>query len=310
MSDRFPTASAARDAVALAAAGRPWRAAAGPDAMRRRLASRRIARRPIAIVSWTVLALLVGVAVFGPLLVPTNPLFQTSSALLPAGSAGHLLGTDDLGRDELARLVYGARPLVLVSLAATALAGLLGVAVGTVAGYLGGRVEGLLMRVVDLGLALPSVMLIILLVAGLGTGPAGLILGIGISLAPGTARIARALAARERSRDYVTAARLGGARAPGIMLGELLPNMAGQLLAQAAMTLSVAAGFEAGLSYIGLGIQPPTPDWGYMVAEGQQFLYGAPSLVVLPAVATVIFVVACNFVADDLRDAFDPAYGR
>jgi ABC-type dipeptide/oligopeptide/nickel transport system permease subunit len=283
--------------------------AAGPYAVRHRLARRRFARRPLAVVSWTVMTLLLVVAVFGPLLAPANPLLQTSSALLPVGSSGHLLGTDDLGRDELARLVYGARPLVLISLAATALAGLLGVAVGLLAGYLGGRVEGLLMRVVDLGLALPSVMLIILLVAGLGTGPAGLIVGIGVSLAPGMARIARALAARERGRDYVVAARLGGARASAIMLGEVLPNMGGQLLAQTAMTLSVAAGFEAGLSYIGLGIQPPAPDWGYMVAEGQQFLYGAPSLVVLPALATLIFVVACNFVADDLRDAFDPADG-
>jgi peptide/nickel transport system permease protein len=278
--------------------------------VRRRLAGRRLARRPLAIVSWTVLTLLLVVAIFGPLLVRTTPLLQTSSALLPAGSPGHLLGTDDLGRDQLARLVYGARPLVLISLAATTLAGLLGAAAGLVAGYLGGRVESLLMRLVDLGLALPSVMLIILLVAGLGTGPAGLIFGIGISLAPGMARIARALAARERGRDYVIAARLGGARALAVMLGEILPNMGGQLLAQAAMTLSVAAGFEAGLSYIGLGIQPPAPDWGYMVAEGQQFLYGAPSLVVLPALATLIFVVACNFAADDLRDAFDPADGR
>ena len=212
MSDRFPSAAAA--------VGRPWRATAGPEAVRRRLARRRYARRPLAIVSWTVVALLLGVAVFGPLLVRTNPFLQTSSALLPVGSAGHLLGTDDLGRDELARLVYGARPLVLISLAATVLASLLGGAVGMVAGYLGGRVDGLLMRVVDLGLALPSVMLIILLVAGLGTGPAGLILGIGISLAPGMARIARALAVRERGRDYVTAARLGGARAHGIMLGD------------------------------------------------------------------------------------------
>jgi ABC-type dipeptide/oligopeptide/nickel transport system permease subunit len=297
------------DRFQAAAFGRSWRAVAGQDAVRR-LASRHFARRPLAIVSWMVLALLLVVAVFGPLIVRTSPLLQSSSALLPAGSPGHLLGTDDLGRDELSRLAYGARPLVLISLAATALAGLLGVTVGMVAGYLGGRVDNLLMRVVDLGLALPSVMLIILLVAGLGTGPTGLILGLGISLAPGVARIARALAAGERGRDYVVAARLGGARAPAIMLGEMLPNMGGQLLAQAAMTLSVAAGFEAGLSYVGLGIQPPTPDWGYMVAEGQQFLYGAPALDVLPALATLIFVVACNFVADDLRDGFDPADGR
>lgn len=270
------------------------------------LRRRRLARSWPAVLSWLVLAAVLLVAAVGPLLVQADPLRQTPSALLPFGSAGHPLGTDDLGRDELARLVHGARPLLLVSFAATALAAVSGTAIGLVAGYAGGVVEQALMRLVDLALAFPSILLVILLVAAAGPGTVSLIVGIGVSLAPGLARLARALTAREAARDYVVACRLGGTGTPRILVRELLPNIAGPMLAQVVMTLSIAAGFAAGLSYIGLGIQPPQPDWGYMVQAGQEFLYSAPRLVVLPATLTLLFVVACNFVGDDLRDALDP----
>ncbi|MFJ3779129.1 ABC transporter permease [Streptomyces sp. NPDC090075] len=272
----------------------------------RALRRRTLARSWPALLSWLLLTVLVLVALLGPLLVQADPLRQTSSALLAPGAPGHPLGTDDLGRDELARLVHGARPLLLVSFTATALAAGLGTLVGLVAGYTGGLVELVLMRLVDLALAFPSILLVILLVAAAGPGTVSLILGIGISLAPGLARLARALTAREAAKDYVVACRLGGTGAPRIMVREVLPNIGGPLLAQVVMTLSVAAGFAAGLSYLGLGIQPPQPDWGYMVQAGQEFLYTAPRLVVLPALLTLLFVVACNFVGDDLRDALDP----
>ena len=277
-------------------AGR-WRAA---------LRHRTLARSRLAVVSWAVVAAFVLIAVLGPLLVAADPLRQTNDALLPLGAPGHPLGTDDLGRDELARLVHGARPLLLVAFLATAVAAALGTAVGLVAGFAGGHTERVLMALVDLALAFPAILLIILVVAASRPGPASLVAGIGVSLAPGLARLARALSAREAARDYVLAARLGGTRTPRILLQEVLPNIAGPMLAQVVMTLSIAAGFAAGLSYIGLGIQPPTPDWGYMVQASQEFLYRAPRLVVLPAAATLLFTVACNFVGDDLRDALDP----
>jgi ABC-type dipeptide/oligopeptide/nickel transport system permease subunit len=257
-----------------------------------------------------VVAAFVLVALIGPVLVSADPLRQTSQALLPLGAAGHPLGTDDLGRDELARIVSGARPLLLVAFLATALATVLGTAVGLVAGSAGRRTERALMALVDLGLAFPAILLIILVVAASRPGSASLVVGIGVSLAPGLARLARALAAREAARDYVLAARLGGTRTPRILLQEILPNMAGPMLAQVVMTLSVAAGFAAGLSYLGLGIQPPTPDWGYMVQASQEFVYRAPRLVVMPALATLVFMVACNFVGDDLRDRLDPRSTR
>jgi ABC-type dipeptide/oligopeptide/nickel transport system permease subunit len=270
------------------------------------LARRSVARSVPAGLAWFVLIVFLLVAAVGPLVVRGDPLRQSNSALLSIGSPGHLLGTDDLGRDELTRLVHGARPLMVVALLATALAAVLGTAVGLAAGFLGGRLEQVLMRIVDLALAFPPILLIILLVAGTGAGVTSLVIGIGISLAPGLARLARALSAREAARDYVLAARLGGTRGPRIMLQEILPNVAGPMLAQVLMTLSVAAGFAAGLSYLGLGIQPPTPDWGYMVQAGQEFLLTSPSLALLPALMTLIFVVACNFVGDDVRDALDP----
>ncbi|WP_305784019.1 ABC transporter permease [Symbioplanes lichenis] len=278
--------------------------------LRTAYARRRVARSALAAVSWTVVALFVLIALVGPFLAGADPARQTADAMLPFGSPGHLLGTDDLGRDMLARMVYGARPLLLVAFLSTALAAALGVATGLVAGYYGGKVEWILMRVMDLALAFPSMLLIILIVAAWRPGVPSLVVGVGVSLAPGLARLTRALAAREAGRDYVLAARLGGTRAPRVMAQEVLPNIAGPLLAQVVMTLSVAAGFAAGLSYLGLGIQPPTPDWGYMVQAAQEFLYTAPRLVVLPAAATLIFVVACNFAGDDLRDALDPRGSR
>ncbi|QSB15888.1 ABC transporter permease [Natronosporangium hydrolyticum] len=271
---------------------------------------RAIARSWLAGASWLVVIGFVLLATVGPLVVGADPSRQTNVTLAGFGAPGHLLGTDDLGRDFLARLVYGARPLLLVAFLATSLAAALGTGFGLLAGYLGGRWEQLLMRIIDVGIAFPSILLIILVVAAGGPGVRSLVIGIGVALAPGLARLSRALTARESSRDYVLAARLGGTRAPRIMVQEILPNIAGPLLAQVVMTLSIAAGFAAGLSYLGLGIQPPTPDWGYMVQAGQEFIYNAPRLVVLPATLTLAFVVACNFVGDDLRDALDPRSRR
>jgi ABC-type dipeptide/oligopeptide/nickel transport system permease subunit len=274
------------------------------------LAARRFGRRPPAVVAWLLIAAFVLVAVFGPALVTADPLRQSPDTLLPLGAARHPLGTDDLGRDLLARMVQGARPLLLVSCLATVLAAVLGIGAGLLAGYAGGRVAWLLTVLTDLALTFPSMLLILLIVAAWKPGVGSLVTGIGLTLAPGLARLARVLAAVEANRDYVLAARACGARTGRILVWEVLPNVAGPLLAQVVMTLSVAAGFCGGISYLGLGIQPPAPDWGYMAQAGQEYLYTAPRLVALPATATLLFVVACNLAGDDLRDAVDPATTR
>ncbi|WP_396657738.1 ABC transporter permease [Microbacterium sp.] len=258
-----------------------------------------------ALVAWVVMVGLILVALIGPILVTTDPTAQTSDPFLPVGSPGHPLGTDDLGRDVLTRLVYGARPLIGVALASTAIAAVVGTLMGLIAGYARGWTEQAVMRGTDLVLAFPSILLIILLVSMLQPGPTALIIGIAIAMAPNFARLVRALAAREAAKDYTKAAALSGVRTPRMLFAEILPNLTGPLLVQCMTTIAIAAGFSAGMSYIGLGIQPPTADWGYMVQDGQQFIYSAPSLVLLPALLTLMFVVACNFVGDDLRDRFD-----
>ncbi|MCU1527011.1 MAG: binding-protein-dependent transport system inner rane component [Frondihabitans sp.] len=278
---------------------------------RTRTAGHTISRRfggatsAVGLAAWIVVIAMVALTVIGPFVVPISPLLQGEHPLLPLGSAGHLLGTDDLGRDELARLLVGGRPLIGIALSSTLLAGTIGTAVGLVAGYVGGWFDQLLMRCTDLVLAFPSLLLIILLVSVTGPGPLPLVVGITIAMAPSFARLTRATTSREAARDYVASADLAGTRAPRIMVVEILPNIVGPLLVQAMTTISVAAGFSAGMSYIGLGIQPPQADWGYMVQAGQQFVYSDASLILLPAICTLLFVVACNFVGDDLRDRFD-----
>lgn len=264
---------------------------------------------PAVIGAWLVIALFVLVAVVGPL-VTADPARHTASPLLPIGADRHPLGTDDLGRDQLARMVCGARPLLLVSVTATAVAAILGIGAGLAAGYAGGRIDWLLTAATDVALTFPTMLLTILIVAAWRPGAAGLVAGIGVTLAPGLTRLARVLTAAEATREYVAAARSAGARASRILVREILPNIAGPMLAQVVMTLSIAAGFAAGLSYLGLGIQPPTPDWGYMAHAGQEFLYTAPRLVTLPAAASLLFVVACNLAGDGLRDAVDPRRDR
>ncbi|MFC4068972.1 ABC transporter permease [Actinoplanes subglobosus] len=263
-----------------------------------------------AVGPWLVVALFVLVALAGPLLVTADPLRHTTGPLLPFGAPGHPLGTDDLGRDLLARMVYGARPLLLVSSAATTVAALLGIGAGLLAGYVGGTVGWLVTALTDVALTFPPMLVIILLVAAWRPGVASLVTGIGVTLAPGLARLARVLTAGEASRDYVLAARIGGARTARILVVEVLPNIAGPLLAQVLMTLSIAAGLSAGMSYLGLGIPPPAPDWGSMAQAGQEFLHTAPRLVTLPAAASLLFVVACNLAGDQLRDRTDRRRSR
>lgn len=259
---------------------------------------------------WLVVALFVLVAAAGPLLVTADPLRHTTEPLLPLGAPGHPLGTDDLGRDLLARMVYGARPLLLVASAATMVAALLGIGAGLIAGYAGGAVGWLVTALTDVALTFPPLLVIILLVAAWRPGVPSLVTGIGVTLAPGLARLARVLTAGEASRDYVLAARAGGARTSRILVVEVLPNIAGPLLAQVLMTLSIAAGLSAGMSYLGLGIPPPAPDWGSMAQAGQEFLHTAPRLVTLPAAASLLFVVACNLAGDHLRDRTDRRRSR
>jgi peptide/nickel transport system permease protein len=268
-----------------------------------RWARRRLARRPLAVVAWTLLALYALLFLVGPLVVPGNPLAQDSPQLLPAFSSGHLLGTDDLGRDQLVRLLHGGQPLLLVTVASTALATVLGSALGMVAGYFGRGADTVVMRSMDIVLAFPLVLVAILMVAVLGGGVTNMAIAITVSQVPYFARLARNLTLRERTQDYVRSARALGVSGGTILRREILPNLTGSLLVQATSTLAVAAGLASALSYLGLGQNASTPDWGYMVKAGQEFMFSNPGLVLQPGLLITVFAVACNFAGDDLGDA-------
>ncbi|NKQ51331.1 ABC transporter permease [Amycolatopsis sp. K13G38] len=253
--------------------------------------------------AWAVLALYVVVILAGPLVVSGDPLAQSSDQLLPAFSPGHLLGTDDLGRDQLVRLLHGGQPLLLVSVASTALAAVLGSALGMIAGFFGRVPDTVVMRSMDIVLAFPLVLVAILMVAVLGGGAVNMIIAITVSQIPYFARLARNLTLRERTHDYVRSARALGVSGGTVLRREILPNLTGSLLVQATSTLAIAAGLASALSYLGLGLNASTPDWGYMVKAGQEFMFSNPGLVLQPGLLITVFAVACNFAGDDLGDA-------
>jgi ABC-type dipeptide/oligopeptide/nickel transport system permease subunit len=244
-------------------------------------------------------------ALVGPLLASRDPNAQAYEPLLPPFGSDNLLGTDELGRDQLTRLVYGARPLILVTLGSVALAVLVGSLIGFLAGLRGGWIETSLMRVMDAVLAFPVILLALLIIAVIGTGVGNLIVAISISQVPVFARLVRALTVKQVALEYVLAARAAGFSSFRIVRSEILPNVAGPTIVQAMSTLAVAAGFASAFSYLGVGIQPPTADWGYMVKAGQQYVFDTWQLAVFPAVMITLFVVAANFAGDSLRDRFD-----
>ena len=292
--------------------GGPSSAAPVWSGARSRWRRRTVLRRPQAWFAWGALALFVLVLAIGPLIVTTDPLAQDFAPLLPFGSPGHLLGTDDLGRDELARILAGGRPLLIVSVASALSAGVVGSGLGMVAGYCGGVLGAAVMWTMDVLLAFPIVLVAILMVAVLGGGSGNAIVAIAVSQVPYFARLAKNLTVVERDRDYVRSARALGYRGTAIGLREILPNLSGQLLVQATSTLAVTAGLSSALSYLGLGQDAATPDWGYMVKAGQQFIFSYPWLCLLPGLLITVFAVACNLVGDDLRDAVSrtPGGGR
>ena len=255
-------------------------------------------------------AFLVGVAVLLVLglrrgclarLVPYDPQAVSPDQTLQPPSAEHWFGTDDLGRDVFSRVLAGATSVLIVAPAAAALAVAAGVAVGLLAGYLGGAIDEVLMRVVDALLAFPLVVGAVLVLAVAGVSPSHLVLVIAVVLAPMTARTVRAAVRGERGREYVEAARLRGDSGPYIMVAEILPNVSALVVAEATTRLAAAIFAAATLSFLGLGIQQPSPDWGLTVALGRVFLQTAPWIVLFPALALATLVVATTAVADGLR---------
>lgn len=278
--------------------GRPMRRSSG--LWRRLLSNRRVA------IGLTVVIALYLVALAAPLLSPSDPNAQVLLDRLKAPSAEHPLGTDSLGRDVLSRAIWATRVSLGVSLVAMLITVGVGATVGMFAGFRGGAVDNVLMRLTDVFLAFPVFILLITVISIYGSSVALLILFLGLSAWPLTARTVRAEVLSLKGRDFVEAARVSGATTGRILLHHLLPNVASVLVVAATLRVATVILIEAGLSYFGLGVSPPTPTWGNMVADGRLFLDTAWWITTFPGALVVITVFAYNLLGDGLRDELDP----
>ncbi|MDH3253869.1 MAG: ABC transporter permease [Acidobacteriota bacterium] len=258
-----------------------------------------------------VLALCVVVAaVLAPWLAPYSAAELNLERRLESPSLAHPLGLDELGRDVLSRLLFGARVSVGVGLAVVLLAGAVGALIGSVSGFAGGRVDALLMRLTDVFMAFPGILLAIALVAVLGPALRHVVVALVVIGWVGYARLVRGQVLKIREEEFVLAARAAGVRASGVLVRHILPNVFPTLLVQASVGMAGAILAEAGLSFLGLGIQPPTPSWGAMINAGRGHLLDAPHLAAFPGAAILLTVMALNFLGDGLVDLLDPGHRR
>ncbi len=269
-----------------------------------------------AVIGLVVFVALIVVAVFAPFVAPHSPFEQYRDAVLvppswlAGGNTAYLLGTDPLGRDILSRLIYGAQYSLFIGVFVTTLSLSSGILIGVIAGYYRGWTDTIIMRLMDIILAFPSLLLALVLVAILGPGLTNGMIAIAVVLQPHFVRLTRAAVMTEKSRDYVTASRLAGAGPLRLMFRTILPNCMAPLIVQATLSFSNAILDAAALGFLGMGAQPPAPEWGTMLAEAREFILRAWWVVTFPGLAILITVLAINLMGDGLRDALDPKLKR
>ena len=269
-----------------------------------------------AVMGLVVIVVLILLALFADFVAPHSPIITNNAAFLKppfwqqGGSIVYPLGTDAIGRDILSRLIHGARLSLLIGIAVVALSVVAGTILGLVAGFFRGVIEIAIMRLMDITLTLPSLLLAIVIVAILGPGLMNAMLAVAIVLLPHYVRIARAAVISEVSKDYVTAAKVAGAGRLRLMFKEVLPNCTAPLIVQATLGISTAILDAAALGFLGLGAQPPLPEWGTMLADAREFVLRAWWVVTLPGLAILVTVLAFNLLGDGLRDALDPKLKR
>jgi peptide/nickel transport system permease protein len=263
-------------------------------------------RSPLAVTGFALILLFALLAVLAPLLTQYDPVDQDLSTRLAPPSLAHWLGTDQLGRDLLSRLLFGARISLAVGLFVVATAGAFGTTIGLIAGYTGGIADEILMRVTDVFLAFPPLILAMAIAGALGPSLTNAMLAIAVVTWPVYARLVRGQVLSLREREFIQAAHSIGATMPRILLRHLLPNTLAPLLVQASFDWGGAILATAGLSFIGFGAQPPTPEWGVMISEGRKFISTQPWLSLFPGIAILLAVAAFNLIGDGLRDALDP----
>jgi peptide/nickel transport system permease protein len=265
-----------------------------------------LVRRPAALLGAVVLLVIATLAIFAPWLAPYDPLATSWSAVRKAPSIAHWFGTDEVGRDVLARVIWGARASLAAGVIAVAIAVGVGVPIGMVAGYVGGWIDSVIGRLTDAMLAVPFLILAIALAAFLGPSLGNAMIAIGVTATPIFVRLARGQVLAARAEDWVEAARAVGNPPARILLRHILPNILPPVMVQATLAIASAIIAEASLSFLGLGQQPPAPSWGSMLNTAQRFLTQAPWMAIFPGLAIFVTVLSFNLFGDGLRDALDP----
>ncbi len=277
-----------------------FRRASSPIAWLRRVISE-LVRSTSATIGAAILLLWVLIAIAAPIISPYSPT-EMAGGRLESPSREHWLGTDHLGRDVLSRIFWGTRVVVGLAPISVFLGILIGAPLGLTSGYVGGVVDMLIMRGSDIIMSFPTLPLLILIIASIGNSPLTVVVVVALGNVPVITRIVRSLALDERTKDYVNAARLRGERRSYILLREILPNVSGPLIADTTIRIGYAIMAIGGLGFLGLGIPPPTPDWGGMINEGRAFLFLMPGVVLAPAAAASSVVIALNLLADGIRE--------
>ncbi|MCE5209827.1 MAG: ABC transporter permease [Chloroflexi bacterium] len=267
---------------------------------------RQMAHNKFALIGLTILVFLALIAIFAPVVAPYDPIKMDLNNSLQPPNSEHLLGTDKLGRDMLSRLIYGSRISLTIGFIVEGIALLLGVTLGAVAGYFGGIIDNIIMRIVDVVIAFPFLILAIAIVAIVGPSLTNMMLVLGCVVWIDYARIIRGMFLSLKEEEFVVAARVIGAKDSRIIFRHVLPSTMGVIIVQATFGIASAILSASSLSYLGMGAQPPTPEWGAMLSEARPYLRTLPMMTFAPGLAIMITVLAINFVGDALRDAFDP----
>ena len=290
------------DSVHLSAADVP--AVAGSRAAA--LSWRRLRRSSSLVVGAAIMLVVVASAVLAPSIAPYDPIDQEFTSQLRPPSTTHLFGTDEFGRDIFSRVVFGARIALNIGVLADAIATVLGILFGVVAGYVGGRLDALVTRIIDVVLAFPYLLLAMIVVAILGPGLTNAMIAIAIVYTPQFARVVRGVVLSVKEQDFVEAARAMGSGPTRILARYVLPNIVSPVIVMATLTVGFMIVETAGLSFLGLGASPPAPEWGSMLATGRSYMLAAPWITTFPGLAILVTVVAFNLVGDGLRDLLDP----
>ncbi|MHB8645764.1 MAG: ABC transporter permease [Thermomicrobiales bacterium] len=266
---------------------------------------RRLIRSPLIIFWGGVLLVLVLLAIFAPIVAPYDPIKQSADLLQPP-SRQYLFGTDELGRDILSRIIFGARISLTVGLIAVGIAGSIGTVIGLISGFIGGALDNVIMRIIDVLLAFPGIILAILIMATLGASLVNVVIAVGIGAIPLYARTVRGATLAVKENDYILAARALGANAKHIMFRHVLPNVIGPVIVLGTVGIAGTIIAISGLSFLGLGAKPPSPEWGAMLSQARIYLRKAWWLTTFPGLAIMISVFAINLIGDALRDTLDP----